>query len=547
MTGAMRVQCARAIDLCAPAVCRFALLLCATAVMFVMTGCVTPPRVLSPGEQQVIDRAEIEYPAGFELRRYVTNLTAPTALAVEPDGSLLVAEGQADEEPRIIRIYRGGKQELFYPRGRKFPFNIAVTGWRMYGPVGGMAVDKGEVYVSHRDENGFGVITALDDKGNHRTVVAQIPSQGDYGLSDLAIGLDGRLWFGVGTATNSGVVGLDNWSAGWVLRHPDVHDIPLHDLILLGYRFNSPNPMAGLFSGADLSVTGPFQPFGQAFQIRIPSARDGKPTGAICSISPQGGPIRVEARGVHNPRGIAFDAFGACFTDDGMEPRGTRPILHDPDVLFRALPGQPWYGWPDYTRDLNHVSDEPYQPPPDMIRDTGYPQVRSLIDERASNLSAPVKEMLVTAFPWMSGAQKFQFAPADGPFSQFAGSAIVALSGDRMPFSTSNRPLLGPGDYKVPNGYKVVIVDTTRNTVRDFIRNTRNLPASKLYNPSPDLLERPWDVKFGPEEIYILDFGRMHVQDGREHVDAGTGQIYRLVPVRANRTSQPATTQESGS
>jgi hypothetical protein len=146
----------------------------------------------------------------------------------------------------------------------------------------------------------------------------------------------------------------------------------------------------------------------------------------------------------------------------------------------------------------------------------------------------------------MSGAQKFQFVPAEGPFSQFAGSAIVALSGDRMPFSTSNRPLLGPGDYKVPDGFKVVIVDIERHTVRDFIRNTRNLPASRLSNPDPALLERPWDIKFGPDEVYILDFGRMHVQDGREHVDPGTGQIYRLVPVRPNRTSQPAATQEAG-
>jgi hypothetical protein len=545
MTGAMRVKSVAAIAGSGRAAFRFTPLLLGLAAICLIDGCVSPPRVLGPGEQ-VIDRAQVEYPAGFELRRYVTNLTAPTAIAVEADGSLLVAQGESDTEPTIVRIYRTGKQELFYPRGRKFPFNIAVTGWRMYGPIGGMAVYQGEVYVSHRDQNGFGVITALDDKGNHRTVVAQIPSQGDYGLSDVAIAPDGRLWFGVGTATNSGVVGLDNWSAGWVARYPQVHDIPLHDLVLLGYRFNSPNPMAGLFSGADLSVTGPFQPFGQAFQVRIPGARDGKPTGVVCSISPQGGPIRIEAQGVHNPRGIGFDAFGPYFTDGGMEPRGTRPILHDPDVLFKALPGQPWYGWPDYTRDLNPVSADAYQPPPDMIAGTGYPQVRPLIDERGSSLSQPVKEMLVTTFPWMSGAQKFQFVPAEGPFSQFAGSAIVALSGDRMPFSTSNRPLLGPGDYKVPDGFKVVIVDIERHTVRDFIRNTRNLPASRLSNPDPALLERPWDIKFGPDEVYILDFGRMHVQDGREHVDPGTGQIYRLVPVRPNRTSQPAATQEAG-
>lgn len=510
---------------------------------YLISGCAPTPRVLTPDEQHVIDRSEVEYPGGFELRRYVTNLTAPTAIAIEPDGSLLVAEGERDEEPAIVRIYRSGKQELFYPRGRKIPFSLVFTGWKMYGPIGGMVAYQGEVYVSHRDENGMGVITALDNRGNHRTVVANLPAQGDYGVTDIAID-SGLLYFGVGTATNSGVVGLDNWTAGWVVRHPEVHDIPLHDQVLYGYRFNSPNPMAGLFGPADLAVTGPFQAFSQAFQLRVPAARDGKPNGAICSVPPQGGPMRVEGFGIHNPRGIAFDAYHqGYFTNRGMEPRGTRPILHDNDAMLKLLAGQPWYGWPDYSATLRPISDDTYQPPADMIAGTGYPQVAPLVNERGSNLTSPVREALLAAeFPWMAGAEKLQFLPADGPFSHLRGSAIVALSGDRLPFATGGRPLIGPGDYKVADGFKLVIVDLDTHTVRDFIRNTRDLPASKLSGSNADLIERPYDIKFGPDAAYILDFGRLRVKDGKEHVDKGSGQIFRLVPTRQNRVA-PSSTQ----
>lgn len=504
-------------------------------------GCTPTPRILTADEQHIIDRSLVEYPARFELRRYMTSLTAPTAIAFDEDGSLLVAQGERDEEPTIFRVSKAGKLELFYPRDRRFPFNFPVTGWRMFGPIGGMAVYKGEVYVSHRDANGFGVITALDHKGHHRTVVAELPAQGDYGVTDLAIDSTGRLFFGVGTATNSGVVGLDNWGVGWVLEHPQFHDVPWHDLFLFGYRFDSPNPMAGLFGPADIAVTGPFQAFNQATQLRVPGAISGKPSGAICSVSPQGGPIRVEGYGIHNPRGIAFDNYNQpYFTDTGMELRGTRPINKDPDALLRLGLGQTWYGWPDYSRDLSKINGNQFQPPPELISRTGYPEgVRALIDESDSGLTAPLRDSLWQAtFPWMSGAAKLRFAPADWPLRSVAGNAVVALSGDRAPFATEGRQLVGPG------GYRVVWVDMGRHTVHDLIRNTALLPRSRVNAKNGDLLERPIDPIFAPDgTLYILDYGHMEDRDGKEHVERGTGQIFRLIPphepAKATQPSQP--------
>ena len=71
------------------------------AFVGLVAGCHLTPRVLLPDEQHVIDRQQVEYPAGYELRRYATGLTAPTAFAWDADGSLLVAEGVRGEEPRI--------------------------------------------------------------------------------------------------------------------------------------------------------------------------------------------------------------------------------------------------------------------------------------------------------------------------------------------------------------------------------------------------------------------------------------------------------------
>ncbi len=71
------------------------------ASVCLLTGCTTAPRMLVPDEQHVIDRALVEYPAGFELRRYATGFTAPSAVTFDADGSLFVAEGERDDEPQI--------------------------------------------------------------------------------------------------------------------------------------------------------------------------------------------------------------------------------------------------------------------------------------------------------------------------------------------------------------------------------------------------------------------------------------------------------------
>jgi len=523
------------------------LLVALVAAVATLPGCINMPTLLPASKQRPIDRKVVEYPSGFVLLPLVNDLNSPTAMAFDQDQNLLVAESGGGE-PHIFGWHRDGTYFNIYPWKRNVSFYPAAN-TVLYGPIGGMVAHGGRIYVSHHDRNGLGVITALGYDGTQTTIVAGLPAQGDNGVTDLVFSpLDGRLWFGVGTATNSGVVGNDNWNEGWLKRYPNVHDrvyspnTPPTPYKLRGYRFDSKNPWAGLFGGADIARTGPFQPFGVSDQARIEPTD--KPNGAIYSVAADGGDMRVEAFGIHNPRGLAFSGAQVLyFTNDGMQLRGTRPVKYDPDSLLKCGRGL-WYGWPDYTTNGNPVSAPEYQPPIELLARSGYTENSALIDQEASglplNVAATVQGQVAGVFPTMSGAAKLDFAPENGPFREFFHSAIVALDGDQAPFATS-----GVKDFRGPIGHKVVIVDLSTKTVKDFIRNTAELPAS-MQAFGTVALERPIDVKFGPDgSLYILDFGRMENKNGIPRLFPNTGRIFKLVPVATPATSTTVAPAES--
>jgi len=290
--------------------------------------------------QSTIDRKIVEYPADSEFRPYIEGLTAPTAMAFDPSGALLIAEGGYDgHRARIFGFRPDGSFFEIYPHGRQLPFGLGSDKFRLHGPIGGMVVANGRVYVTHRDERDRGMITAFGYDGSHTTIVADLPAQGDYSVTDIAMANNGRLYFGVGTVTNSGVVGIDSMS--WLREYRYLADKPWGDLYLLGRRFDTPNPFAGIFGGTDIAVTAPFQPFGRSIETRIPHASNGKPNGAVYSVDPNGGDLRVEAHGIRYPVGLGFSEPGLLYmTNQGMKLRGTRPVKDDPDVMLRMVHGQ---------------------------------------------------------------------------------------------------------------------------------------------------------------------------------------------------------------
>jgi glucose/arabinose dehydrogenase len=530
--------------------------LACAALACLLCGCQTGPSLIPDDQQKPIDRNIVEYPPNVGLTLYGHGFTAPAAIAFDYDegehkGTMFVAEsGRGGHSARIYGFKPDGTYFDIYPKGRlaqlaqlppiqKLPFDIG------HGPfeldhIGGMVVSCGKIFVTHEDRDGRGRISAFNYDGSHFTVEGDFPAEGDYGMTDIAVRpSDGRIFVGLGSMTNSGVVGVDNFQTGWVKDHPLACDMPFGNLRLLGYRFDTHNPLAGLFGPDDTAVTAPFQAFNHSNQTRIPAAPNGKPTGAIYSVSPGGGDLQVEATGLHNPRGLAFDAYSLYFTDDGMQMRGTRPVKDDPDALLKLVRGT-WYGFPDFSRDLNSIGDGTFQPPAEMIIVSGYPELSPVINREESNLISPAlarDTLLRATFPSLSGAARMDIVPSDGPFHDYRGNAIVALDGDRAPWATSGAPLKGPV------GYKVVRVDPDMNNgpVADFVRNTRGLPAHLLGRDSDNALERPIDVKFGPDgALYILDFGPLRSENGREKIPDHAGRIFRLGPPR------PPTTKPSG-
>lgn len=504
---------------------------------FLLCGCFHGPTVYKPAQQPTLDRRVVEYPAGFDLKLVGTGFTAPVAITFDGEGTSFIAEaGIEGDEPKIYAIKPDGSLTTIYPAGRRIPFSPVQPGFQIAGPIGGMVFYQKKLYVSHRDHDGFGVITAFGLDGSHKTIVGDLPARGDFGVTDLAIFRD-RLYFGIGSATNSGIVGLDN--IRWLRKYRNLCDQAFQDLELLGLRFTTKNPFAGLFGGSDIVPTGPFQPFGYSNLARIRHTANGKPNSCVCSVALTGGDFQVEAFGLHLPRGLAFNEYNwLLVANDGMEMRGSRPVKDDPDAIVRVIPGGPatWYGFPDYTADMNPVTDGRYQAPAEMLLRTGFPKVTFLIDHDASDLRPPTASTLLKAkFPSLSGAAKMDVGPTAGPFSKWRNDLFVALSGDRAPYATSGYPLVGPV------GYKVVRVNVDTGKVEDFIFNTRVLPGSKLPRGNANAIERPVDVKISPDgTMYVVDFGEVEYKtDGREKLARGTGKIYRLVPAAGAATTQP--------
>jgi hypothetical protein len=226
-------------------------------------------------------------------------------------------------------------------------------------------------------------------------------------------------------------------------------------------------------------------------------------------------------------------------TNDGMQLRGTRPVLNDPDSLL-LVGTNVWYGWPDYTTHGHPLSEPEFQPPEELLLQSGYSDISFLIDHETSQLHAfggsKPDDFVAARFPTLSGAAKFSFVPETGPFKNFADNAIVTLDGDQAPFATS-----GVTNFRGPVGHKVVRVDMDTKQIRDFIHNTADVPASM--QPYGTLaLERPTDAKFRPDggALYILDFGRMENKTGIPRFYSGTGKLFILIP-----EEKPTTTSES--
>jgi glucose/arabinose dehydrogenase len=453
---------------------------------------------------------------GYRLERVLGGLTFPTSVTTDDHGRIYVVDGGFAYGPtylpaRILRL----PAEWQPSAGGEDTATAAevVCGEGLMGPVTGVLVHDGKLYVAHR-----GRISIVEPGGALRDIVTGLPSQGDYQNNKLAAGPDGLLYFGQGTATNSGVVGWDNHRYGWLLRHPTFCDIPAHDVTLVGQNFTTPNPLGD--DGADIT-TGAFSPLGtptapgQVVRGALPC------TGAVMRCQPDGSRLELVAWGLRNPFALAFDGSGRLYvTEDGPEVRGSRPIGNGaPDNLYEVREGD-YFGWPDYYGGMP-VSDPSLDPTRD--HDPAAPAQPGLLIARPEPLlrdAPPISRQPLARFTPHSTPGGFALSP--GAAFGFAGETFVSLFGDISPFAS--------GGTHMRAGHGVARVDLSTGEVHDFLLAE---PPAVTGGDDPHALDpfRPVDVHFDTTgaALYIVDFGAVELTMRDSHVHPGSGALWRIV------------------
>lgn len=444
--------------------------------------------------ERTVNAKDIQVPSGYTVEVVSTGLTFPTSVTFDEQGNAFVIEsgysyGGEWETPRLLRIGKDGSL-------------TSIAKGTKNGPWNGVTYHQGVFYVAEGGHAEGGKILKISKDGKITTLVEDLPSFGDHHTNGLVI-KDGYIYFGQGTATNSSVVGVDNWMMGWLSDNKEFHDIPCEDITLAGKNFLTDNPMS-MAPASDKVKTGAYSNFGdttyagQVIKGTIPCS------GAIFRIKLDGGPLELIAWGLRNPYGMAVDGSGDLYvTENGFDARGSRPVITNGDHLWKIIPGM-WYGWPDYDGGIpvnQENKSRPGERPPSFIL--------------ANHPNSPPKPAAIFGMHSSSNGIAFERNDAFG----IDGRAVVAQFGDMTPIT---------GKMSSPVGYKVVMVDVNTGTVQDFATNKGGIgPASSLQTGG---LERPVDVEFSPDgrSLFIVDFGIMSMVPTGPLPEKQSGVVWKI-------------------
>jgi glucose/arabinose dehydrogenase len=456
-------------------------------------------RALRPGD--------ISVPDGFVVEVAAEGLSAPTMVAFDDRGRMIVAESgycpDPDEcpngpgSPKVTRMDSDGEKTVL-AEGEVFGDELPVTS---------VAFNEGKVYVAHG-----GTISVVEEGGRLTDVVTGLPGQGDHQANQMGF-KDGFLYLSVGTVTNSSVVGPDNAIFGW-LKKPELrqlHDVPCTDVTLSGASFESENPLSEepnvinpLGEEPKTVKTSPFSAFGTVQPAGQVVEGNPKCNGSVLRVRPDGSQLEVFASGLRNPYGLEVGPDGQIWaTMHGFDARGSRPVENAWDCVYRIEQGA-WYGWPDYACDVP-VTEERFQRPD---QNPGF-----VLDNHPTD-SPPTP---VVKFSPHAATNGFAFSPS----SEWGDpeTAYIALFGDFTPAT---------GTMDRPQGVKVVRVDTETGEVRDFVSNKTEGQASRH---SAGGLEHPSDVTFGPDgDMYIADWGIARVSVEGLKLERNSGVVWRVTP-----------------
>jgi hypothetical protein len=173
---------------------------------------------------------------GYKIEVFIEGLDAPGNMAFTPEGDIVVG----------ISGYISGKAEVLRLSGNQ----AEVVADNLEAPLSGIGYLDGSIYVSH-----YNKITEIRPDGTKRVIISGLPTNGDHFISNVVRGSDNKIYFGVGTVTNSGVVGTDNT---WLIEHPFLCDYAGDYIMLNGQNYKTKD----VFSLSGDAYTGAYSPYG---------------------------------------------------------------------------------------------------------------------------------------------------------------------------------------------------------------------------------------------------------------------------------------------
>ena len=456
-----------------------------------------PDRLRTESGGRHVSVEDVTLPAGYSAEVLARDLTFPVGVAFDDRNRLYVLEsgyayGEVFTVPRILRIEPGGvATEIAH--GDTMPW----TGFDWAGD--GFVVADSNV----RGDGGRILHVGLD--GTSRVLVSGLPSQGDHHVNGAVMGPDRHVYFGIGVATNSGIVGEDSAKFGWLKRQPRFHDVPCRDVTLTGQNYGTHNLLA---SNPPDVLTGAFVPYGtktepgQVIRGEVPC------TGSVLKVPLSGGKPQLVAWGFRNPFGLGFGPDGTLWvSDNGYDERGSRPIFGSGDWLWRvSTSGEPlWFGWPDFAGGWK-VDDE-------QFKGADGTMAARLLRDHPNPAPKPVAQLGVhSSADGLDVSRSAEFG--------HVGNVFLAEFGDMSP---------GVGKVVAPVGFRVVRVDPGNGVTEEFFlnRGTKLGPATFLRSRG---IERPVAVRFDRSgtKLVVADFGWMPMTAEGPQPRPGTGVIWAV-------------------
>ena len=428
---------------------------------------------------RVLNPSDINVPQGYSIDVFAEGLDAPIEMLFINDSDILIADAGSTSGNGKVMLLRDG--------------NVSIIAEGFIPPLLGIAYREGNIYVSHK-----GYITVIRSDGMRENIISGLPSYGDYSNTNIIFGPDNKLYFGMGSATNSGVVGRDNT---WIYNYPEFHDYPGDYIILNGQNFESVNAFS---LGDEQVLTGAFAPYGTQ---NLPfEKRKGvtKATGSILRSNTDGTGLELVAWGFRNPARIRFSNGNQLFAaNHGYDYRGSRPIANAVDELFAVQEGI-WYGWPDFTNGELVNSSRfiiPGGPNPELLLNS-YP-------------NQPPRPYAI--FPHYSTIMGFDFNIS----SEFGNIGDIYIA----EFGRAGLPNQEDPYYYVGVGHRISRIDVVTRGITTFAINHSGFPS--LISGEGGF-GSPIDVKFGPDgAMYIVDMG-IQLTSSSNLFRPNTGVIWRI-------------------